>query len=114
MTKNFRWVGLTFLIIVLLSACAPNPTPAATSTAPPGAVLSAEEELSIELQIPVDEIEIVSYSQMDWSDSCLGLGTAEEICAQAITPGWRVVLEAEGTEYIYRTDISADIIRREQ
>jgi hypothetical protein len=114
MMKYFRWTGLTILIAVLLPACAAGTTPVVTSTAPPDAALSALEELSLEFQIPVDEIEIVSYSQEEWTDSCLGLGTAEEICAQVITPGWRVVLEVDGTEYVYRTDISADIIRLEQ
>lgn len=114
MKKNFTLVGLVGMVVMVLSACAAGTTPAVSSTAPPDAVLSAVEELSFELQMPVDEIEIVSYSQEEWTDSCLGLGTAEEICAQVITPGWRVVLEVDGTEYVYRTDISADIIRREQ
>lgn len=114
MTKNFMLVGLAGMAVMVLSACTARTTPAVPSTAPPDAVLSTAEALSFELQIPVDEIEIVSYSQEEWTDSCLGLGTAVEICAQVITPGWRVVLEVDGTEYVYRTDISGDIIRREQ
>lgn len=114
MKKKFTLVGLFGMLAMLVSACAAQPDPALTSPAPPDAVLSAVEELGSELQMPVDEIEIVSFSEEEWTDSCLGLGTAEEICAQVITPGWRVVLDVDGTEYIFRTDISADIIRREQ
>jgi len=114
MTKKFTLVGLIGMVVVLLSACAAGTTPAAPSTDPPDAVLSAVEELGFVLQMAVDEIEIVSYSQEEWTDSCLGLGTAEESCAQVITPGWRVVLDVDGTEYVFRTDMSGGIIRREQ
>ena len=44
----------------------------------------------------------------------LGLAAPDEICAQVITPGWRVVLMVEGRQYVYRTDASGEVIRQEE
>jgi hypothetical protein len=59
------------------------------------AVVAVEQGLSDELDI-------------------LGLAAPDEICAQAITPGWRVVLVVEGQQYVYRTDASGEVVRQEQ
>jgi hypothetical protein len=76
--------------------------------------VAAEQHLSEELGIPVDEIDYVSFSRQEWPDACLGLAEPDEMCAQVITAGWRVVLKAEGQQYVYRTDESGEAIRREE
>jgi len=81
---------------------------------PPYAVVAAERELSEQLDISVDEIDLVSFSREEWPDACLGLAEPDEICAQVIMPGWRVVLTAEGQRYVYRTDVSGEVVRREE
>jgi hypothetical protein len=40
----------------------------------------------------------------EWPDACLGLEIEEQLCAQVITPGYRVSLEYQGRDYVYRTD----------
>jgi hypothetical protein len=107
---------LTIVVIALalvLAACGPEPTPT-PQPEPPEAVLAAEQQLSKELGIPVQEIDYVSFSREQWRDSCLGLAAPGEMCLQVITPGWRVVLKAEGQQYVYRTDESGEAIRREE
>jgi len=80
---------------------------------PPYAVVAAEQMLSDELGFPVDDSEYPAYEPQDWPDACLGLAEEDEVCAQVITPGWRVVLAAEGQEYVFRTDANGAIVRRE-
>lgn len=102
-------IGLAFA----LTACA-GEAPETSLPDPPYAVIAAEQELSQEINMPVDEIDYVSYSREDWPDACLGLAEPGEMCAQVITPGWEVILEAEGQEYVYRTDQNGDVVRREE
>lgn len=70
----------------------------------PRAALKAREDLAQKLNIPVDEITIVSVEQVEWPDGCLGVHTPGIMCIQVITPGYRVILEANGELYEYRTN----------
>jgi len=118
-----RSVNITFPIVLilalLLAACGATSGPnqaAPTNTPepdPPYAVIAAEKELGQSLGLPIDEIEAVSYEQVEWPDSCLGLAKPDEQCLQVITPGWRVVLRAEGQQYVFRTDQNGDAVRQE-
>jgi hypothetical protein len=111
------YVGSDQAIVDLLTGILGQPvTQAATPPSaelPPYAVIAAEQMLSQELGLSMEEIDYVSHERADWLDSCLGLGGPEEICLQAITPGWRVVLRAAGQEYVYRADQNGDVIRLE-
>ena len=71
---------------------------------PEAATAAAVALLAGELGVAEAEIELVSLEGAEFTDSCLGLGQANESCLQAITPGWRVVLSAGGQEYEVRTD----------
>jgi heat shock protein HslJ len=110
------------VIILVLAACAPAesgipdgsdtayPVPEAT-TLPPDAVLLAQQWLATQLNTAADQVQIVEVEQAEWTDSCLGLGRLNESCLQAITPGWRVVLQSNGVTYEIRTDQTASTIR---
>ena len=95
----------------ILVACGSEPTNTPYPD-PPYAVVAAEQVLSEELGVTVDEIDYVSFSSEEWPDACLGLAEPGEMCAQVITPGWRVVLTAGGQQYIYRTDDAGEVIRQ--
>lgn len=77
----------------------------------PGAVLSAQQVLAAQLGISLQEIRILSYERVDWPDACLGIQTPGLMCAQVITPGFRVLLEAEGKRYQFHTDLSGSDVR---
>jgi hypothetical protein len=100
-------------LALIATACGAEPTNTPQPD-PPFAVVAAEQALAGELGLTVDEINYESFSREDWPDACLGLAETDEMCAQVITPGWRVVLSAEGQEYVYRTDESGGVVRREQ
>ncbi|NLF66123.1 MAG: hypothetical protein GX579_16145 [Chloroflexi bacterium] len=71
----------------------------------------AREQLAAELGIGVDEVEVLSATEEQWRDSCLGMGGPAENCLQVITPGWRIVLEANGQTYEAHTDRTGNRVR---
>jgi len=99
---------------ILVAGCGTPTATAPPSGTPPDAALAARARLSEMENIPEEEIEIVSYEETQWANACLELSEPDEVCAQVITPGWRVVLEAEGEEYVFHTDAEGQAIRREE
>jgi len=98
--------------VLLLVSCGAELTPTATPE-PPSAVEVARQMLSEDFDVPVGNIELVTYTIEDWPDACLGLPNADELCAQVVTPGYRVVLKADGEQYVYRTDETGQVVRQE-
>ncbi|MEA3375799.1 MAG: hypothetical protein U9R72_06335 [Chloroflexota bacterium] len=108
-------VGVVVLTFAL-SACGPGtPGPAGPPSELPGGVeVAAKEALSDHIGVPVEDIQVAEAEQRDWPDACLGLAEEGEACAQVITPGWEITLQAGGEEYTLRTDETADVIRLEE
>ena len=77
----------------------------------PPAVVAAIRSLADQEQVPPGLIQLEGYEQVDWPDACLGLPSPEELCAQVITPGWRVELVAEENSYVLHTDAAGSQIR---
>ena len=74
---------------------------------PPGAegvVRLALEDLARRLDVSLEEILVISVEAVEWSDTSLGCPQPGMMYAQVITPGFRVVLEAEGETYDYHAD----------
>ena len=63
------------------------------------------------MDMPVTEIAVQRLEAMDWPDACLGLATEGEVCAEVITPGYRVVIGPPGDGVVYRTDQHGTIQR---
>ncbi len=82
-----------------------------TPTELPPAVFAAIQDLALRLGISEDEIEVLSYEEVTWSDSCLGLGRPEEACLQVITPGYLIRLRAINEDFEYHSDQSGRNLR---
>jgi hypothetical protein len=119
---------LPFLLLAMvLAACSPQtaPTPAPIDETPvvseplpptgelPVGVEAAREFLANRLGIPVGDVGVVEYEQVDWPDGCLGLGGPAELCLMAITPGYAVTLEALGEQYAFRTNLEGTAVRED-
>jgi heat shock protein HslJ len=111
------------LLVLFLAACAPEMLPVPGSgdgeTPPagdqfPSPVTDAQRWLAEQTGFTLDQVEIVSFDQEEWTDSCLGLGGPAEMCLQAITPGYRVVLSVNGQQYEVRTDRTGTALRSPQ
>jgi len=62
--------------------------------------------LAARLNIDPETIAVVSSEPTEWPDACLGVEKPDTLCAQVITPGYKVILEHNGTQYEYHTDLS--------
>ena len=70
------------------------------------AVAAAKTDLMGRLGVGEEEIFIKSVEAVRWRDTSLGCPQPGMMYAQVITPGFRVVLTAEGKDYEYHTDMN--------
>lgn len=75
------------------------------------AAARARTDLAAKLGIDEKSIVILMIEDKEWTDGCLGLGGPAESCLQALVPGFRVELQAEGKVYVYRTDKTGESLR---
>ncbi|TLN24276.1 hypothetical protein FDZ74_03030, partial [bacterium] len=122
-----RTLSLILLSVLALTACngaalatpanhkTPVVAPAASDEAPPfpPAITAARQALADMLSSQPEVIVVAGFAAVEWSDSCLNLGGAAESCAQAVTPGYRVILKAGDRDYIFHTDQTGEQVRQE-
>lgn len=75
----------------------------------PAPVDAARTDLADRLGIDVGAIAVVSVEAVEWRNACLGAARPDEVCAQVITPGYRVVLRADDSQYVYHTDTGTHV-----
>lgn len=80
----------------------------------PAGVSAARKQLAQTLKIEESKVVIMTAYEKEWSDSCLGLGGAAEICAAVITPGYEVTMQAQGKTYVYRTNTAGTVVREQK
>jgi hypothetical protein len=118
-----RWI-VVFLLgtALVLAACSAGQSsavatqvdPALENVLPPDVALNVQNRISETLGVAAESIQIENVEQMDWPDGCLGLPEAEEVCVEAITPGWLLTFNINDQVYRYRVDQTGTVIRQEQ
>ena len=63
---------------------------------------------------PAGALQITQTQKENWPNSCLGLEEADTVCAQAIVPGWKVVVSDGERELVYRTDEKGKLVKLEE
>jgi len=115
---------LTILVIIACTPQTPTEPPSIfindparptrpVSTATPvssGKPLSPLEKMVVEqlaknLGLQINAISVVSNKSFEFGDSCLGMTMPDLMCAQVVTPGRIIVLEADGVKYEYHTNV---------
>ena len=81
------------------------------SGAPDLPVQAAIETLAEELEIAPNEIRLIAVTPMEWRDESLGCPKPGRMYAQVITPGYRIILAADGQRYEYHTDVANRAVR---
>ena len=76
-----------------------------------GAAANMAGVLANQLGIDSSEVTVTSSEAVAWPDACLGVTLEDEMCAQVITPGYKIVLSANGNSYTYHTDQSGSWYR---
>ena len=56
-----------------------------------------------------DGASVVEVERVDWPDACLGAARPDEVCAQVITAGYRVVIDVGGRRVEYHTDLRGNV-----
>jgi hypothetical protein len=132
--KDMKRLLFTLTLIGLLAAACGSPgvsdlpttEPTSTQPAPtttpvpptsthipvdiPPAQRAAVQALAAALGTSVDQIKLVSIEAVDWPDGCLGVRRVGVLCTQVITPGFRIVLEANGKQYEYHTSADGSVV----
>jgi hypothetical protein len=68
------------------------------------ATAAAKADLAGRLGVAEDEINVKGIEFVEWPNACLGVSQPDVACAEVITPGYRITLEARGQTYEYHTD----------
>ena len=76
-------------------------SPLATPTALNPTVDLARTDLATRLKIAVSQIQVVSFEQVEWPDASVGCAKLGAMYIQVITPGYKIVLSADGKVYEY-------------
>ena len=66
------------------------------------AIEIARRDLAQRLKISESALATVSVEPVDFPDAALGAPLEDEMSAQMIMPGWRIILKAGETNYEYR------------
>ncbi|HZW03038.1 MAG TPA: hypothetical protein VFF68_03855 [Anaerolineaceae bacterium] len=80
----------------------------------PEFITALQTMLANTLGISVADIAVSAVEPVQWSDACLEAAFPDETCAQVVTPGFRVMLEANGEVFELRTDASGQNVRLAQ
>lgn len=70
----------------------------------PAVVKVAIADLAGRLRVSADEIKVVKVEEVTWPDASLGNPQPGMVYAQVLVPGYKVILEARGTQHEYHTD----------
>ena len=83
-----------------------NSYPSDSSSQLTPAQQAAVTVLSGTLNLPPGKITVISTDAVDWPNGCLGIQKKDLFCTEAIVPGYKIILQAEGKLYEIRTNSS--------
>jgi hypothetical protein len=62
------------------------------------------------LGLPADQVKLVSIEAVEWPNGCLGVTHLGMMCTQQVVPGFRIILEANGKQYEFHTNLEATVV----
>jgi hypothetical protein len=69
------------------------------------------ESLSRNLKVESEQIEFNKITELDYSNTCLGLPSVDEQCAEMIIKGYQGIISLDGAQYEFRSDRSGERMR---
>lgn len=72
------------------------------------------QDLSRREGISIRELRIANSRQQTWRNGCLELQQPDELCTQALVPGWRVVVSRGRQNWIYHTNKTGSVVKLNQ
>ena len=73
-------------------------------------VRAAKADLARRLDVDADAIDLVSVTAWEWPDASLGVPEKGRIYVPVVTPGYIIVLEAQGQEHEYHADTHGRVV----
>ena len=70
----------------------------------------ALQDLANRLDVPLEEVKLLSGEEVEWPDGSLGCPEEEMMYIQVFTPGYLLILEADGQKYEYHTDLGDQLV----
>ncbi len=67
----------------------------------------------VQKRFGVKNVRVVTFSEQNWPDGCLGLPRGKEGCTAQIVPGWRITVSDRMQSWTYRTDRTGPNVRLE-
>jgi len=95
------------LIPIVFTGCMPADTEdsgGVIETTLPEKFLGAAADLAEFLNVKVDDIKVLSIEPSEFSNGCLDLDNPDRLCAQVITPGFKVTFETPNGTYLYHVN----------
>lgn len=65
---------------------------------------AAVKDLSKKIGAPERDVAGVAQDDVTWPDSCLGCAKTGEMCAQVLTPGYKIMLRVRDATYEYHAN----------
>ena len=65
-----------------------------------------------DLGLPRSDLSLQRVNEETWTDGCLGVGSPNEMCLQALIDGWQVEVVYDGQSWFYRTDATGSDVRQ--
>jgi hypothetical protein len=84
--------------------------PAPTEEVYAAPIEAARRRLAEDLNLAIDKINVVSFELAEWQDSCLGVKLPDEICSEAIIPGYKINMNTSKKGYEAHTNMDASIV----
>lgn len=69
------------------------------------------KQLADNLGLQERDISVVSNTTIEFNDACMGVAMEGVMCAQVVTPGHIIVLEANGLQYEFHTDANGSRVQ---
>jgi hypothetical protein len=105
-----RMTTTVCLTIIALVSCAngraADPLPANQQSI----INAAKENAALHLAVQTDAIEVVSALRVTWPDGSLGCPEPDMQYTQALVPGWRIFLRANGRTLDYHAAANGHVI----
>jgi hypothetical protein len=82
-------------------------TPSVTPPEEPGLqalITNVKTDLAGRLSIPLEEITLIEFTAVEWSDSSMDCPEPGMSYLQVITPGYRIILQANNNSYEYHSN----------
>lgn len=74
---------------------------------------AVKKDLANRTGIAPGKLKVTNYKQETWPNGCLGISVPDQICTQALVPGWRITVSDGQKTWVYRTDNRGRNIRLE-